>query len=133
MEKIEKAQKLVESVLNRKSKKLTLKELQPICGLLNFLGRAIVLGCTFMCRLYAFTQTYNGKLKPYHHIRINNEMKSDLTMWCEFLNHPSVYACEFMDFRSFSNAQDIEMFSDASKALNLGMGGVCGMSWIFAT
>ena len=75
-----------------------------------------------MRRLYAFTQTYNGKLKPYHHIRINNEMKSDLTMWCEFLNHPSVYAREFMDFRSFSSAQDIEMFSDASKALNLGMG-----------
>ena len=46
-EKIRKGIELIESALAAKKSKITLKQLQKICGFLNFLGRAIVPGCTF--------------------------------------------------------------------------------------
>ena len=50
-EKLLKGQYLVELILEKKSKKATVKELQQLCGFLNFLGRAIVPGRAF------YTQT----------------------------------------------------------------------------
>ena len=129
-EKIKKGIDLITAVLTAKKGKITLKQLQKICGFLNFLGRAIVPGCTFTRRLYSFTSG-GHKLMPHHHIRVNSEMKADLNMWLQFLNHPSAYACGFMDFSSSLIADEIAMFSDASKKKLLGYGGICGNSWLF--
>ena len=52
--KISKARDLIEEVMQKRTKKLTIKKLQQICGLLNFLSRAIVPGRTFTRRLYTF-------------------------------------------------------------------------------
>ena len=46
-QKIEKAVLLISEVLCKKNRKLTVKQLQKICGFLNFLGRAIVPGRAF--------------------------------------------------------------------------------------
>ena len=129
-EKIRKGIELIENTLAAKKSKITLKQLQKICGFLNFLGRAIVPGRTFTRRLYSFTSG-GHKLKPHHHIRINSEMKADLNMWLQFLHHPSAYTRGFMDFSSSLIADEIAMFSDASKNKLLGYGGMCGNSWLF--
>ena len=52
-EKILKAKDLIGQVLGKKSKKMTLKQLQRICGFLNFLCRCVVPGRAFTRRLYA--------------------------------------------------------------------------------
>ena len=61
-------------VLNKKS--CTVKELEKLTGLLNFLARAIVPGCTFTRRMYAkFTGTKNLGLKSHHHVRLDSDSK----------------------------------------------------------
>ena len=126
VDKIGRAQNLIEMVLSNKSKKVTLNQLQKICGFLNFLGRCIVPGRAFTGRLYAYTA--DDKLKPHHHIRVNGEMRQDLEMWLTFLLHPTVYYRPFWDFSSFLVADEIDMYSDASG--RIGLGAICGSSWM---
>ena len=128
VDKLNKAIDLINKVLAKDSKKLTLKQLQQICGYLNFLGRCIIPGRAFTRRLYAYI---NNKLKPHHHIRINSEMRRDLEMWRMFLTDQSAYARGFMDFAADTNAKEISMFSDASRSEILGMGVICQNSWTF--
>ena len=127
IEKIQKAQALIESILLKSSKKVTLNQLQKVCGFLNFLGRCIIPGRAFTRRLYAYTA--NDKLKPHHHIRVNAEMRADLTMWLNFLQHPTVFCRPFLDFSSFLVADEIDMYSDASG--KIGMGVLCGPAWMY--
>ena len=124
-EKIDKAIKLITTVLEKRSKKLTLAQLQKICGFLNFIGRAIVPGRAFTRRLYFYTSS-KTVLKPHHHIRINREMRRDLETWLEFLHHPSVFCRPFMDFTGVITASEVKMFSDASTNPNLGFSAICG-------
>ena len=128
-EKIDKALEKIGKVLNKPKKKITIHELQKICGLLNFLGQAIIPGRAFTRRLYAYT---SGKpsLKPHHHIRITSEMRLDLELWRTFLNHQMIFSRSFMDVTKIYTAQEVEFYSDASKNPKLGMGAVCQNSWI---
>ena len=126
MDKVKKAVNLIETVLSSKSKKVTLNQLQKICGFLNFLGRCVIPGRAFTRRLYAYTS--NDKLKPHHHIRINSEMREDLNMWLTFLYHPSIFCRPFLDFSKWLVADEIDMFSDASR--RIGMGAYCGEEWM---
>ena len=127
VDKVTKAVNLINSILDKVSRKITLNQLQKICGFLNFIGRCIIPGRAFTRRLYAYTT--NDKLKPHHHIRVNNEMQADLRMWLTFLNHPSVYCRPFLDFSHWLIADAIDLFSDASG--KIGLGAICGQSWLY--
>ena len=127
IDKVKRAVHLIDTVLNSKKKKVTLNQLQKICGFLNFLGRCIIPGRAFTRRLYTYTA--NNKLKPHHHIRVNAEMRQDLTMWLTFLQHPSVFCRHFLDFSTWLVADEIDMYSDASGTI--GMGAICGSSWMY--
>ena len=129
VEKIDRAKLLIGMLCQKK--KVTLLELQKLCGFLNFLCKAVVPGRTFTRRLYAYTGLdKNGKkLLPHHHIRMTGEMKADLRLWQLFLEHPTAYCRPFMDFTTELVAEDIELYTDASKNFMLGMGGFCGSSW----
>ena len=62
------------------SKKITIKDVQKLTGLLNFLQRAIIPGRTFTRRLYDKLKLKDKKgcvLKPYHHINITKDIKND--------------------------------------------------------
>ena len=127
VEKVTKAKALIESILENKSKKVTLNQLQMVCGFLSFLGRCVIPGRAFTRRLYAYTAS--DKLKPHHHIRVNSEMRDDLTMWLSFIQHPAVFCRPFLDFSSFLVADEIDMYSDASG--KIGMGALCGSAWMY--
>ena len=73
IDKIQKTVSLIDKVTNKISRKVTLIQLQKICGFLNFIGRAVVPRRAFTRRLYVYTS--NDKLLPYHHIRVNREMR----------------------------------------------------------
>ena len=129
VEKIEKALKLIEEILSKE--KMTLKQLQKICGFLNFLGRAVVPGRAFTRRLYMSMKGY-ANLKPHHHISVKADMRRDLVMWQSFLSKPVCYARPFLDFDVTRNAVEISMYSDASKNSCLGFGGICQNSWVYS-
>ena len=59
-------------------------------------------------------------------------MHRDMEMWLSFMETPTVYARGFMDFDCKLNANTIQMYSNASGSKVLGMGGVCGTSWMYA-
>ena len=62
-------------------KKVTLKELQSIIGLLNFACSVIIPG-----RVFLPINLTIGIKKPYHFIRLNTEVKKDLRIWQTFLD-----------------------------------------------
>ena len=125
VDKIEKALNQIEYLLNKKSGKAKILEVQKLCGYLNFLCRCVVPGRVFLRRLYGLTA---GKLKPHHHVKISQEHKMDLLVWKRFLTYPEVVARPFMDFKVLTS-QDIDMYSDASRNFSLGFGAYCGPEW----
>ena len=91
LEKVQKTTNLLNVFLDKK--KATVKELQSLSGLLNFLGRAIFPGRAFTRHMYSkFSESLSGKLKPYHHIRLDNEFKSDCKVWLDFLSPTNINA-----------------------------------------
>ena len=127
VEKVQKAIELINTILSNKSRKVTLNQLQKVCGFLNFLGRCVIPGRAFTRRLYTYTSS--DKLKPHHHIRVNAEMRDDLLMWLTFLQHPAVFCRPFLDFTQVLIADEIDIFSNATGVI--GMGAICGSSWMY--
>ena len=140
---------LLKEMMNKR--KATVKDLQKLCGYLNFLGKAIFLGRTFTRRMYSkyslivdqgkhhnrYLTTNDYKLKQYHHVRLDEEFKLDCTVWLEFLNeeeHITKMVCRPMVdlLESKISAEEIFFFSDASAAPHLGFGALLKSKWIRA-
>ena len=103
VDKITKAKMLLNSVIGKK--KITINQLQKICGFLNFLGRCVLPGRAFTQRLYYYLGGKNSQLKPHHHIRMTLEMRRDLETWEKFINHPAIFCRSFMDFTKNSDSR----------------------------
>ena len=121
-DKVVKALHLISYFLNKHNRKVTVLQIQKLCGFLNFLCRCIVPGRAFLTRLYSMAPS---KLKPHHHVRVSLENKLDLQVWEKFLSSPRVYCRPFMDFQPYT-AMDIDMYSDASRNFSKGFGAYCG-------
>ena len=126
VEKITKALELIEFFLTKPNKKVTLRQLQQLCGLLNFLCTAVVPGRAFTRRMYSHGE---GVKKPHHHLPIDRELKLDLQCWKTFLNSDTVFSRPFTDFDSELMPSVTGMASDASRSPWLGAGGICGEEW----
>ena len=123
VEKIQRALKLIDNMMSKK--KTTLRELQQLCGFLNFLNKCIVPGRAFTRRLYAHG---NGIRKPHHHINISKEIRSDLVTWRNFLGSPEVYSRPFFHYQEIAYKAQF-WYTDASANAELGAGGVCFNRW----
>ena len=130
VEKIEKSVKPIHRIQASKKHKATILQIQQLAGFLNFLCHAIIPGRAFTTRLYSLI---SNKLQPHHHVKIPTDVREDLDMWSQFLEKvdSSVYCCPFMDFLDWT-AEDITMFSDASKNKILGFGAYCQNDWMNA-
>ena len=117
LEKITKGVNMIDYILGKT--RITLYELQRICGYLNFLSKCVIPGRTFTLRLYS---KINPKMKRHHHLRVSKEMRFDLQVWLAFLNHPSVFSRPFMDY-SLMTANELMFYTDASANPRLGFGG----------
>ena len=69
----------IEIVLSKR--KVTLRTMQSLIGVLQFTCRAIIPGRPFCRRLINATC---GILNPYYHIRVTQNIKKDLEMWLSF-------------------------------------------------
>jgi len=65
-------------------KKITLRQLQSVVGILNFACRAVVPGRPFTRRLINLSI---GLSQHHHHIRINSEARADAQAWLFFLKN----------------------------------------------
>ena len=129
-EKIDKAKTMISKLLDKKSNKVTVEQLQSITGFLNFLGKAVVPGRAFTRRLYNISENAEAKnMKAHHHVPLTAEMKMDLQMWLIFLEKPSVYARPFMDLDNSIDSTDVDFYTDASANPGLGCGGISGQDW----
>ena len=81
LDKTEKCKTLVSTFLRRK--KVTLREIQSLVGLLNFACSVVVPGRAFLRRLIDLTR---GVKSPHHFIRLNKSSKADLVLWQSFLD-----------------------------------------------
>ena len=126
VDKILRVHELIVRLLQRKSSKVDLQELQVVCRHLNFICRCVIPGRAFTRRLFFATK---GLLKPFHHTRLTKSLKNDLRMWLKFLEYPDIFCRPFLDFTKTITAQEINLYTDASRNSKLGAGGVCGKSW----
>ena len=134
-EKVNKALQQLRRVTQHK--KVTIKALQQLAGTLNFINRGIVPGRTFTRRIYAkFAQksvTSGGvQLKPHHHVRTDEELRNNCTVWETFLTSQTSVNRPFTDFHSNSfEAEQLGFFTDASKRHDFGFGCYFNGEWTF--
>ena len=122
-DKIGKCHSLVSSFLTRK--KVQLKELQSLIGLLNFACSVIVPGGTFLRRLIDLTK---GVRSAKHFIRLRNWVKGDLSLWKSFLDDFNGRSMFLND--KWHDSRTLNLYTDA--AGSLGFGAICGPYWAMA-
>ena len=106
-------------------KSATIKQIQSLTGILNFLNRAIVPGRVFTRRMYAKLKTRNSRgqrLKQYHHISLDSEFRKDCEVWEMFLQNTSatVLCRPFIDVESFLTSTTLNFYTDASGKIGFG-------------
>jgi hypothetical protein len=69
-------------------KKITLKNLESVTGLMLFCSKAIPSARAFIRRFYDLIASVNNK-KPHYFVRISisKEVKKDVQVWLDFLEH----------------------------------------------
>ena len=120
-----KAVNKLKSMINKK--KATIKEIQELTGILNFLSRAIIPGRAFTRRMYAKLRKTKGKgqiLKQHHHVYLDKEFREDCNTWLYFLeeeNHSKRLMCHpFVDLNVFATSIELNFYMDASGKIGFG-------------
>ena len=104
-----------------KRRKVSLKGLQSLIGLLNFACSVVPPGRTFLRRLIDLTI---GPQNPYHYILLKASARADLAAWSLFIEHFNGRAL-LLPVDSVSS-DTLLLFTDAS---DLGMGCCFGTKW----
>ena len=128
IKKVHKAIEMINKLLEKG--KATVKFMQQITGLLNWMCRCLYPARAFTMHIYA--KFNNEALKKHHHIRVDRELKADLKVWRMLLVNPEIYSHPFFDFNSSVIADEVGFFTDASKNENLGFGCVCFPNYTYA-
>ena len=108
-------------------KKATIKQIQSLTGLLNFLNRAIVPGRAFTRRMYnklKLTDKKGRKLKQHHHVYLDKQFREDCTIWLQFLDEchskQRILYRPFMDLDRFTTSENLDFYTDASGIVGYG-------------
>lgn len=111
---------------NFKKKKVTLQEIQSLCGLLNFACQEVVPGRAFLRRLFELTY---GLKKAHHRVKLNRGCKDDLQVWKTFLEQFNG-KCFFID-ETWVYSDKFLLFTDASGVHGYGV--VFEKSWFYGS
>ena len=120
-EKVHKCLQNIEAIYQ--CKKVTLKEIQSVIGLLNFTC-SVVPGRAFLRRLIDLTK---GVKHPRHRIRITAPVRADLNVWKYFLQ--SFNGRSFFIDETFLASPNLKLFTDA--AASLGFSGIYGKHYFY--
>jgi hypothetical protein len=80
-DKLQKCVEFISEFLRRK--KVTLRKIQSLVGLLNFACSVVTPGRAFLRRLIDLTHSVRFS---HHLIKLNSEAKEDLNVWLSFLS-----------------------------------------------
>ncbi len=119
-DKVTKAVELIDQLLA--CKKVTLRQVQSIAGLLSFFTRALPGARCFIRRLF---DVMKGHRYPSHHIRLNAPARADLLMWKYVLKEFNGHT--LISHIYWSQSPDYHVYSDAS---GQGYGAIFGSHWI---
>ncbi len=118
-DKVTKAIDMINALLPLK--KVTLRQIQSIAGLLSFFTRALPGARCFIRRLFDLTK---GLSKPFHHVRLIAPAKADLLMWKYVLQNFNGFT--LISHVYWSLTPDWRVYSDASGE---GYGACFGSFW----
>ena len=124
MEKVDKILRAIRNLLPRK--KVQLKELQSLIGLLNFACSVITPGRVFIRRLINLTI---GVRRAHHSIRLTRETKKDLRIWETFL--ASFNGKSFFLEEVWSTSHNLTFYTDAAQSSGYGI--LFGKHWAYGT
>ena len=132
LEKSRKALELLEYVILKR--KVTIKQIQSLAGLLNFLNKAVIPGRTFTRSLYdnLHIRDKKGKLlKQHHHTYLTKENVLDCQVWMSFLSGilPERLCRPFTDFHNEEEYTILQFYTDASLNPKFGIGGIFNGQW----
>ena len=118
-DKVEQAKSAVHAMCQRR--KVQLRTLQSLIGVLNFACRVVVPGRAFLRRLIDLTKGVSHSL---HFIRLTSEARRDLEAWKVFLEH---FNGKFVCLpNKWTSSNSIKLFTDAS---GFGYGALFGSRW----
>lgn len=105
-------------------KKVCLRDVQSLIGLLNFACSVVQPGRAFLRRLIDLTA---GVRSPFHWIRLTKAVRADLEVWESFLANFNGKSFFLED--QWHNSDHLHLYTDA--AASLGYGAVFGSQWCF--
>ena len=108
----------------KRKRKVTLRELQSLLGLLNFACSVIIPGRAFLRRLFDLVV---GLTCPHYRITLNSESRADLQAWENFITEFNGKSC-FL-FQNWVSSDSIKLYSDAAGVYG-GFAAVFGCRWI---
>lgn len=111
--KLVKFKSLLALVLRKR--KILLKEMQSILGVLAFACRIMPVGRIFSRQLYL---SIAGLKSPFAHIRLTSALKEDLLVWNKFLE---IYNGRSFFQMDFVFALDFSFFADATGSKGFGV------------
>jgi len=120
-DKIDKVHRALQSAYHKK--KMTLRDLQSLIGLLNFACLVVRPGRAFLRRLIDLTKNVSN---PFHYIRLTCEARADLHAWKSFIenfNGKSVFLGD-----TWISSDFLKLFTDA--AGSAGFAAVFGSWWL---
>lgn len=121
---LDKIEKISALLLKYKCKrKISLKNLQSLLGLLNFACSVIIPGRAFLRRLYDLTI---GHTSPHFMITLNADARADLNLWHTFIENYNGKSC-FL-FQNWISSDVIKLYSD-SAGVHGGYAAVFGNKW----
>ena len=98
-----------------KRKKVTLRELQSLIGLLNFACSVVLPGRALLRRLIDLTI---GIARPQHFIRLTREVNSDMRTWLAFLSNFN--GSSFFLNQNWITNPSLQLYTDASGSFGYG-------------
>lgn len=123
----EKLEKLYCHLIPMLSKrKMLVKDLESVTGLLSYCARAIPSVRAFIRRFYDLIASIKNK-KPYYRVKLNKEVKADVQMLLFFLDNFNGH-CFFPD-RMWLTSNCLQLFTDASGNPELGCGSYYQGHW----
>ena len=121
-EKLQKCRTLLTGF--HKRRKVTLRELQSLLGLLNFTCSVVLPGRAFLRRLIDLTK---GVRRPHHRIRLAKAARQDMLTWLSFLQDFNGRTFFLEERRLLS--PPFTLYSDA--AGSKGYGAIYGRKWLY--
>ncbi|XP_045174585.2 uncharacterized protein LOC123535891 [Mercenaria mercenaria] len=113
-------------VFYKSRRKIKLRDLQSLLGLLNFCCKVVLPGRAFLKRLIDLTK---GVCKPHHRITISKKGRRDLEALYYFIAHFNGKHI-LLDQKWLTN-QALNLFTDASSSI--GYGSILNTQWFYGT